>query len=146
MIKNVKVLMKYRMCRSLSYPDCVICYCRSFLMMFSFLCSLAARFRHDKRHLRDRLLQEGWEGPASCQMDGPRIFEGRGLHSSLGLLVSRPCAQTLSSARRRVSLFKERLPNWSRDFNSASVSIVQVLWRGAVGDQYSGWAALPGAV
>lgn len=54
------------------------------------------RLRNDQRHLRDRLLQEGREGPASCQVDGARVSERRSLHSTFGLLVSNASAEVPS--------------------------------------------------
>lgn len=47
-----------------------------------------ARLWYDERHLWDRLLQEGREGTASCQVDGTRVPKGWSLHCTFRLLVS----------------------------------------------------------
>ncbi len=63
------------------------------MMLFCLVFS-AVRFWHDERHLWDRLLQKGWKGPASCEMDGPWVAEGWSFYSSLRLLVSWQCVKT----------------------------------------------------
>lgn len=63
--------------------------------------SLPHRLRHDQRHLRDGLLQEGGEGSAASQVDGSWVSEGRGLHRKFRLLVSH--TPNLSSQQLRHS-------------------------------------------
>lgn len=64
--------------------------------------SLLCRFWHDAGHLRDRLLQKGWEGPAACALDVSRIPQRRCLYHHVWCVVSFHLIRLLFSNRSSV--------------------------------------------
>lgn len=130
--------------------------------------SFPPRLRYDQGHLRDRLLQEGREGPAARQVDGPRVPEGWSLHRKFRLLVSDTLLICISLHRPELQsvITKKAIqhqnmsvcitcppPAFTRVYSLPPrlrcpllPLVHQVIWGRAVGNQHAGRAAVSGPV